>query len=128
MVLRKGVDTLDVDAMTTDEVYAAWGTTENDHLGRMLSFIDNEKKKARGTTRKQAMKRRFAGVRVAASRGRVTAADVEAELRRVLEETGGLKGMKVAEVVKGYKSGKGIKAAKGLKVAKLKAAKFKRKG
>ena len=61
---------MNVDAMTTAEVYAAWGTTEDAHLEKMFAIIDRENAKvSAGGTRRQARKGRFAGVRVAASPG-----------------------------------------------------------
>lgn len=151
MALRNGVNGVNVDAMTTAEVYAAWGTTEEAHLEKMFAIIDRENAKvAAGGTRRQARKGRLAGVRVAASPagryGRFASKNYKAHKGLNVQLVKKLK-MLGMDAVEGYspataevveralkraeerKKGQAGKAAKGLKGYKghvLKAAKKKK--
>ena len=142
MALRNGVNGVNVDAMTTAEVYAAWGTTEEAHLEKMFAIIDRENALTHAASRKQARKSRFAGVRVAASPagryGRFASKNVQGRkgLNVLGIEAGEGYSPAVAEAVEralkraaDRKKGKTGKVAKGLKGYKghvLKAAKKKK--
>lgn len=151
MALRNRVNGMNVDAMTTAEVYAAWGTTEEEHLEKMFAIIDKENAKvAAGETRRQAQKGRFAGVRVAASPaasyGRFASKHIQGrkglniqalkKLKLLGIEAGEGYSPAVAEAVERAlkraterKKGKTVKGSKGLKGYKghvLKAAKKKK--
>ena len=150
MALRNGVNGVNVDAMTTAEVYAAWGTTEEAHLEKMFAIIDRENALTHAASRKQARKSRFAGVRVAVSPagryGRFASKNVQGrkglnvlalkKLKMLGIEAGEGYSPAVAEAVEralkraaDRKKGKMGKPAKGLKGYKghvLKAAKKKK--
>ena len=64
MGLSRTVGRLNVDKMSNAEVYAVWGTTEEEHLGKMFALIDEENAKVTGATRRHVAKAaRFAGRR-----------------------------------------------------------------
>lgn len=65
MNLRKNAGTMTVDQMPIADIYAAWGTTENEHLAKMLAIVEKEKAQVMGTTRRRTATEPFAGVRLA---------------------------------------------------------------
>lgn len=56
MGLSKTVGRLNFDQMSNAEVYAVWGTTEEEHFGKMFALIDEENAKVTGATRRHVAK------------------------------------------------------------------------
>ena len=48
---------LDVETMSTEEIYESWGTTEEDFMNEMLQVVQQENQKVKATVRKAATKK-----------------------------------------------------------------------
>ena len=48
---------LDVETMSTEEIYESWGTTEEDFMNEMLQVVQQENQKVKASVRKAATKK-----------------------------------------------------------------------
>ncbi len=120
MDLKQRVNASNVDKMTTRELYAAWGTTEEKHLNRMFEFIKRQNEKITG---KAEIPHEAQVVRVE----NVAAAEVADTSRTAARRVSGLGGRKVA-VVSRAKAGRFAEARMAAKKTALGLEELEMKG